>query len=347
MSVTLSKKDKLMLISNLGTMLTAGIPILEAVESLASDSKGNQKKIIETLHADLNQGRTISSSFAKFPKAFDPVTVNLVKAAEESGTLDSSLKDLTVGIKKDMEFTEKVKGAITYPVFVIIVFVGVLLLILTFVIPRISSVFSRLNVDLPLPTRILINFSDLLLGKTIPVIAVLAVLVVGIVFLYKTRKKTLLNVILSLPILKRLARDIDLTRFCRSMSLLLTSGIPITEALDLSSNVVTKKEVSRAIETAKKFVAAGRKLSESFKENSKVIPSIMIRITEAGERSGTLEKSMQDISEYFEGEVTRRLRTLTSLLEPLMLVFIGLLVGGMMLAIIAPIYGLIGNIGAR
>jgi len=347
MQTSLSAGDKLNLISNLDTMLTAGIPILEAVDSLLEEAKNNQRKILLQLKEDLNQGKNIADSLSKFPNAFDPVTVNIIRAAEQSGTLESSLKDLTDNIKKDIDLSSKVTGAITYPIFVVVVFVGVLLLILTFVIPRIASVFGRFRVNLPLPTKILIFTSNIFINYFPLVLLVFVVLTVCLIVLYKNKKKMLLNVLFKLPLLSTLARQIDLTRFSRSMSLLLTSGIPITESLRLSAAVVTKKEVAQSIKYAQDSVTAGKKLSEGFKLSKGIIPSTFIRITEAGERSGTLDKSMQNISQQYETSVSNTLKTLTTLLEPLMLVVIGVLVGGIMLAVIAPIYGLIGNISAR
>lgn len=348
MNVGLSKKDKLTLISNLGTMLTSGIPILESVEALLEDIGGNQRKILLVLRDDLNAGKSISDSFSKFPKAFDAVTVNLIRAAEKAGNLDTTLKDLTENIKKEIEFNEKVKGALTYPVFVVVVFIGVLSVMLVFVIPRVASVFKRLNVELPLPTRILIAVSDVVTKFTVPVVIGIGILIVITVVLYKTKKRLLLNFILSLPLLRGLAREIDLTRFNRSMSLLLSSGLPITEALTLAREVVVKREMRKLIGRCIEFVSSGKNLSEGFKGIKKgIVPGVMIRITDAGERSGTLDASMQDLADYFDGEVSSKLKTLSTLLEPIMLVVIGIMVGAMMLAIIAPIYNLIGNISSR
>lgn len=347
MHTSLSASDKLNLVSNLNTMLAAGIPILEAVDSLLEEAKGSQKKILVQLKEDLNQGKNIADSLLRFPNAFDPVTVNIIKAAEQSGTLESSLKDLVENIKKDIDLSSKIKGALTYPIFVVVVFLAVLLLILTFVIPRIASVFGRFRVNLPLPTKILIFMSNTFIAYFPIVIIVLAVLLVALVFLYKSKKKEFLSMFFRLPLLACLARQIDFTRFSRSMSLLLISGIPIVESLKLSEAVVTKREVSEAIKKARDFVVAGKKLSEGFKLSKEIIPLTVVRITEAGERSGTLEKSMQEISVQYETQVSNTLKTLTTLLEPLMLVVIGILVGGIMLAVIAPIYGLIGNIAAR
>lgn len=328
-------------------MLTAGIPILEAVNSLAEEAKKNQKVILVQLREDLNQGKSIADSLSKFPNAFDPVTINIIKAAEQSGTLETSLKDLTENIKKDIDLSSKIKGALTYPIFVIIVFIAVFLLILTFVVPRIASVFGRFRIELPLPTKILIVSSNTLLAYFPIMLFVFVLLAVCLILIYRTKKKLLLNILFKMPLLSSLARQIDITRFSRSMSLLLTSGIPITESLKLSAAVVNKKEVTSAIEIALQSVTAGKRLSEGFKMSNGTIPLTVVRITEAGEKSGTLEKSMQEISNQYERKVSDTLKTLTTLLEPIMLVVVGILVGGIMLAIIAPIYGLIGNISSR
>lgn len=346
MAVSLSNKDKLALIGNLGTMLSAGIPLLEAVDSLLVDSKGSQKKILETLKKDINQGKSISESLIKFPDAFDLVTVNLIKASEEAGTLETSLKDLKETIKKDIEFNDKVRASLTYPALLLIVFFSVILIILVFVIPRIAMVFTRLKIELPLPTKILVFISSLLLNYTLFLVAGFTILVILSFIFYKTHRKLFLNLIFSIPVLSGLAREIDLTRFTRSMHLLLQSGIPIDEALKLCKNIVDKKDVAHAIGSSLEMVEGGKSLAEGF-QKSKKVPTLMVKIIEAGEKSGTLEGSMKDLSEHFETEVTNKLKTATTLLEPVMLVVIAVFVGGMMLSIIAPIYGLIGQVSGR
>lgn len=345
--ISLHNNEKLSLISNLSTMLSAGIPILETVDSLLEDSKGNVKKVLEVLKEDLSQGRHIYQSFARFPKVFTSVTVNIIKASEEAGTLDVTLKDVKENLKKEMEFGDKVKSALVYPIIVIAVFIALLFVMLIVVIPRISSVFSQLNVELPLPTKILIFVSNTLLHNTLIFFGAIALFIVSLILLYRSKKDLLLQAISSLPLLSGLVRDIDLTRFTRSLSLLLNAGIPITSALELTETVVVKKEIQKAIEHAKEVVSSGKKLSQGLKDAKKVFPVIMIKITEAGERSGSLDKSIQETSEFLEYQVSNTLKTLTTLLEPVMLVFVGIFVGAMMLAIIAPIYGLISQIGSR
>ncbi|MBI2028155.1 MAG: type II secretion system F family protein [Candidatus Levybacteria bacterium] len=346
-NITLSNNDKLSILSDLSTMLSAGIPLLESVNALLEDSKGNQRKLLETLQSDLTQGKHVYFTFSKFPNVFTKVTTNIVKASEEAGTLDVTLKDLKDNLKKEIEFSDKIKSALVYPLFIVFVFFGVLLMILIVVIPKISSVFLRLNVELPLPTKMLIFMSNALLTQTIPVVIGFVLFTLVLLFLYKKNKSFLLNALFNLPLLSSLARDIDLTRFSRSFYLLLNAGLPITNALELTEDVIVKKEVATAVRHAREAVVGGKKLSEGFKDKKKIFPSIAIRITEAGERSGTLDKSMVEISEFLDYQTGNRLKTITSLLEPILMVVIGGLVGGMMLAIIAPIYGLIGQIGQR
>ena len=346
-NLTLSNSDKLGMLSDLGTMLSAGIPLLESVDALLEDAKKNQKKFLEVLREDLTQGKHVYFTFSKFPNVFSRVVTSIVKASEEAGTLDVTLKDLKENLKKDIEFSDKIKSALIYPLFIVFVFFAVLLMILIVVVPKISSVFSRLHVTLPLPTQILIFMSNAILTHTIPVILGLAVFSFLAFFAFKKQKKMLLNIIFKFPILSGLAKDIDLTKFSRNFYLLLNAGIPITSALELTENVVVSREVEEGIRHAKEAVASGKKLSEGFKNNRKVFPSIIIRITEAGERSGSLDKSMSEISDFLDYQVSAKLKTATSLLEPIMLVVIGGLVGGMMLAIIAPIYGLIGQVGGK
>lgn len=346
-ATSLSVSEKISFLSNLCTMLTAGIPILEAVDSVLEDTKGHQRLVLETIKKDLQQGKRLSISLSQFPRAFDKVTVNLIKAAEEAGTLEITLKDLREHMQKETEFADRVKFALIYPVIIVIVFFIVLMGILLFVVPKISSVFLRLRVELPLPTRILMGASNLLLHQTWYIVAGLALLLGLLYFLIHTKRQLVTNFIFSLPIISKLVRDIDLTRFSRSLYLLLSSGIPITTALELTLDVVVKDETRKLISKTREMVMAGKRFSDGFKASKGHYPAILVKLVEAGEKSGSLDKSMSDISTYLDYQVTNTLKTLTAVLEPVMLVVVGVSVGGMMLAIIAPIYGLIGKVGGR
>jgi type II secretory pathway component PulF len=343
-SVRISAKEKIEMFSNLGTMLTAGIPILGAVISLLEEAKGNTAKVLETVKKDLEAGQVLNDSFAKFPRSFDKVTVSLVKAAEEAGTLEVALKDLKEGIRKEMEFNDKIKSALMYPVFVMFVFVGVMLMMLVVVIPRIATVFNRLKVDLPLPTKLMIFASNALIYQWHWVLVGFAIIIAAILLLFRYQRLMIVSAFASLPMISGLVRQIDTARFARSMYLLLNSGLPIVVALELSKDIMSKKEMRDLIHNARQMVIDGKRFAEGLRTKRKLMSGMTVKLIEVGERSGTLNQSMKDISESLDYKITRDLQTATGLLEPIMLVFVGLVVGGMMMSIIGPIYGLISGV---
>jgi type IV pilus assembly protein PilC len=344
----LSPKDKQAMIASLATMLTSGIPILEAVDTLLEDSKGPTQKVLQLFRESLMEGHAISHAMRKAPRVFDPVTVNLIEAAEAAGTLEEALRDLSESIKRDMAFTDQIRSSLLYPAFVFTIFILVLLLILLFVVPRIAQVFLGLRVELPAPTMALIAISQFLLKFYPYLLAALVAAVIGFVVLFRAHKRYIINLLLNLPLLKTLGRFIDLTRFNRSMHQLLKAGVPVAEALDLSKRVVNKQEIATAIDRMQKSVSEGKPLSEGLRTPGRhVIPPIMMHILETAERTGTLEKTMAELAEFAETQVTRRLKAITTLIEPVLIVAIAVFVGGMMLAIIAPIYNIISQISGR
>ncbi|MCX7997281.1 MAG: type II secretion system F family protein [Patescibacteria group bacterium] len=345
--VSLSNQDKVALLTNLSTMLSAGIPLLEVIDSLLEDIRGPQKRILKLIREDIIQGKHLYEAFSRFPNVFSQVTINVVKAAEEAGGLDTTLKQVKNQMVKDMEFHDKIVFAMIYPALIMILLVGMMLMMLVVVIPKISQVFSKLNVDLPLPTKILVWLSNTLLQNTIPIIIGLVAIGFASVYLYRRNKNLILQPLIRLPLITSLVTKIDLTTFSRSLSSLLSAGIPITSALELTENVVIKKDISRVIRMCKEMILAGKSFSAGLKANKGEIPTLMIKIIETGERSGSLDRSLGEISEYMDYSATNDLRAVTALLEPIMLITVGLLIGGIMVSIIAPIYGLIGSVGAR
>lgn len=343
--IRLKGTEKLELIASFSTMLGSGIAISDVVNSLREDAKGAKKQILDLMIADLMQGKRLYVTLSKFPRVFDKVSVNVIRASEEAGTLDIALKDLRKTLQKNMEFNDKVRSALMYPAFIVVVFIGILGMILTVVVPKISGIFLQLNMDLPLPTRILIAMSDLVVKKTVYFVGGLVALVFMMYFLLTRRRRRTMDVLYSLPVVSTLVSQIDITNFARNLSLLLASGLPITQALELVEEVVVRHQMAKLIDSSRKMVMAGKPLSEGMRAGKKYIPAIVVKLVEAGEMTGTLETAMQDISEYFDYKVAYTLKTLTAMLEPIMLVAVGGVVGGMMLAIIAPIYGLITQVG--
>ncbi len=346
-SIRLSGGEKIEFISNMYTMLKAGIPVLNGVESLLEDSKGNLQKVFSVLREDLLAGRRMHLSLAKFPESFDKVTVNLIKAAEEAGTLEVTLADIKKNTQAEMEFSDKVKSALTYPAFVFLIFIGVMGVMLFVVMPKISQVFSRLKVNIPLPTKILMATSAFMLKNTVFVTVGSALVLLVLVIVYKKKRRFMINLLAHLPVVSTLFKKVDIVRFSRSMGLLLSSGIPIVSALELSVEVVNRRDLRLLLESAKKTVYAGKQFSEGLTTHKGIIPGIVVKLIQLGESSGSLDKAMGDVTEYMDYEVSKNLKTLTTLLEPVMLVFVGLLVGGIMMSIISPMYSMIGQVSNR
>lgn len=345
LTVSLSTDEKVNLLSNFATMLSSSIPILDAVTTLLEDSKGNIKFFLSTLKDDIVAGKRVNTTFAKFPRCFNRVIVNLITAAEESGTLETTLRDIKDNIQKEAEFSDKIKSALMYPLIIFTVMVGVMLMILVVVIPKIAVVFTRLRVTLPLPTKIMIFVSDLLINQYLYIIFGLIVLAIIVIFLYKEKKDFFVNIIISLPLISKLSKKTDLTRFARSLSLLLTSGIPISTALEFSADVVINRQIRQLIQQSHKMLISGKQFSGGLKSQKNLIPGMMIKLIEVGEKSGTLEKSMGDISDYMDYQVSKDLKTITTLVEPIMLIMVSVAVGVMMISIIGPIYGMISQVG--
>lgn len=343
----LKPRDRLSLLSDLSTMLTAGIAIVEATRSLETDAKGNLAEAIRYIRRELSNGQPLSHALSRMPKAFDAVTVNLVRAAEAGGTLEDTLRDIVASSKKEMQFSEQLKNTMIYPIFVMVVFLGIVVLMLTFVIPRIAKVFLGLSVHIPWITRVMISVSNFFVGHWLLITAAFVALIIIIYVAISRNKKFFARILLSLPLLKKLGDNIDLNRFTRSFGLLLRSGVPIVEALELSSKVVSKKSVAEVIERMQHNVRAGRPLGQGLHEYRRTVPVIMARSIETAESTGTLEDTMAGLNDYFDEQVSEKLRVLSSLIEPILLVLVGALVGGLMISIIAPIYNMISQINPK
>lgn len=344
--IQLSSRDKLALFTDISTMLTAGIPIMEIIESLSRDAHGDTKAILAALHRSLYGGEPLSQGMAAFPRTFDPVTLNTMRAAEAGGTLEQTLRDIVRTLKKELAFSDTIRTAMIYPAFIGVIFLGIILLMLTFVIPRISEVFTSLHVDMPPVTRVMIFASNYFVANWIIVTVTALAAFVGVSLFVKVNSRAIIRLLLNLPGMRRLGINIDLARMTRSFALLTRAGIPLDEALVLSKRVVRKPEILRAIQYMQRNVESGKSLGSNLRQSHGVIPPIMARSIETAETSGTLEQTFQNLAEYFDERVADSLKAATALLEPVIIVVIGVMVGALMVTIIAPIYNMISQISS-
>lgn len=342
--IRLHSKEQLALFTDLTTMLMAGIPLLEAVESLQPDAKGNSKKVLGELRHSLLNGETLSHAMERFPKTFDPITVNLMRAAEAGGTLEDTLQDIVKTLQKEVAFSTSLKIAMIYPAFVMVIFSGIVIMMLTFVIPRVSEVFKSLRVPLPLLTKILIHASVFFMAHWPVIIAsIVACGVLAGVFV-RTHQRAFGQALLNLPGLQKLGTNIDLARLTRTLALLLRAGVPLDQTLQLATRAVRKKSTMAVIAIMQRNMNAGKPLASGMRSAHKDVPAILSRSLETAERTGTLEKTLQNLSKHFDAQAGEGLKAISSLIEPLMIVVVGGLVGGLILTVMAPIYNVISHL---
>jgi type IV pilus assembly protein PilC len=331
----------------LSTMMKAGLPLAEAVEIMAKEARNlKMHRILRDLQYSLQRGEKLSNVFSRYPEVFDSVFITLTKAGEESGTLEQSFDYLAKQLMKSYELSQKVKGALLYPAVIIAAMIGVGVVMITFVLPRISKVFIRLNINLPLPTRILLAVSNFLGDNYLLVLGGFMLSAIGaaiFIRLPKTRN-ALLRFTSKLPLLSQLFDQLDLARFSRTLSTLLKSGVPIIDSIKVTVNLLTQKKFYELGKTFEEEIQKGRSLSDAIAKGEGVFPALTTQSIRAGERSGSLEVVLEELADFYEQEVEYTLKSFTSILEPVLMLAIGVAVGAMVISIIAPIYSIIGSL---
>lgn len=342
--IKIKNKTKLEVIRSLNTMLSSGIPIEDAVNSLANQSTGPQKFLFTAIRDNIHQGRTISTAFAEFPDSFDEVTVNSIKNAEETGSLESTLNSLTKHLEKNISFQANLISALTYPILVSVIFTIVFTFILMFVVPKITVIFYALHVNIPVTANIMIFISELLNSYWYIFLSIILIFAGIIFYLVTQKRKALQRILFRLPIISKIGIQMDLEKFTSNLGLLLSTGIPMNISLSLCEIVVTNKEILDLIYQLENAVLAGKEMSTVLIENPKYIPDTMVLMVQTGEKTGTLDKSMTIISREFELEIYNKVKRITSLIEPIIIFLIALMVFLLMFSIIIPIYQLVGTI---
>lgn len=336
--------EKISFARHLATMIRAGLSISESMDILSQDADNPKfKKMLEEAKFSLESGKTLSSSLAKYPEVFDKSFVNMVKAGEVSGKLVDSLEQISLKLQQDYDLISKVKSAMMYPavIFCALILVGFMMLI--FVVPKIAAVFDRLNVAVPLATRILLFASDIFVAKPLITYPILIVLLIGGIIFFKSiiGKKTLSFIAHHIPYINKLANQVDLARFNHAFSLLLKSGLPVTEALDISSDVISNEKVKLSIKGFIKQINEGGSLAKSFRAEDKYFPTIMIRMMAVGEKTGKLDEILEELAVFYRKETEQSLQTISNLIEPILMFVIGVGIGAIVLAIIGPMYSIV------
>jgi type IV pilus assembly protein PilC len=331
-------------------MIDAGLPLVQCLEILATQQENKTfQKVLTGTRTSVEGGSTLSAAMKQYPKVFDPLYSNMVEAGETGGILDTILQRLSSYIEKNVKLQRAVKSALVYPIGVLTIAAAVITLLLWKVVPIFATLFAGLGVDLPLPTKIVIalsNFVGSIFGFLVLVAIVGAVFAIKVWYGTPGGRMAIDTVILKLPVLGILMRKIAVARFTRTLGTLISSGVPILEGLDITARTSGNAVIERALTQVRKSLEEGKSLTEPLKE-SEVFPGMVTQMIAVGEQTGAMDAMLQKIADFYEEEVDAAVKDLLTALEPIMIVFLGLVVGGVVISMYLPLFSLIGKLSGH
>ncbi|MGC1626690.1 MAG: type II secretion system F family protein [Candidatus Acidiferrales bacterium] len=334
----------------LSVMIDAGLPLVQCLEILAGQQENKIfQKVLTGVRASVEGGASLSNSMKQYEKVFDPLYYNMVDAGETGGILDTILQRLSSYIEKNVKLKRAVKSAMIYPIAVLGIAGSVIVLLLWKVVPIFTQLFNGLGVDLPLPTRVVINLSNFvgsIYGGVIVVFCIAGVFALKMWYGTPTGRYALDATVLKIPLVGPLMRKIAVARFTRTLGTLISSGVPILEGLDITARTSGNAVVEKAIIQTRKAVEAGRSLVEPLKETD-VFPGMVTQMIGVGEQTGAMDAMLQKIADFYEDEVDAAVKDLLTAMEPLMIVVLGVVVGGIVVSMYLPLFSLIGKLAGK
>lgn len=341
-------QDKISFAKNVSAMLIAGLPLSRALSIISRQTKSKKfKSILENTQDSLNKGQPLSASLRNYPDVFPELMSSMVAAGEESGDLSGSLKIVADQMEKSHALQKKVKGAMMYPAIIIGVMILIAVLMFIYVVPKLTSTFQEFNVELPLATRIVIGISDILQNYSLLVLVAVIAFAVLLRFYMKTPngKSVVHKLILKIPLIGGIVKEVNSARVTRTLSSLLSSGVDMIGAIQITSEVVQNYHYQEMLKGLVKDVEKGQPLSPIFLSRTELYPLFVGEMVGVGEETGTLAKSLFDVAIFYENEVDQRTKDLSTVIEPFLMVIIGAAVGFFALAMISPIYSMSSAIG--
>jgi len=326
----------------LATMITSGLPLTEALLVLRAQTKGGMQSVASQILADVEEGESLSSSMSKHPNVFSKSYVALLKSGEMGGVLDDVLVRLADNLEKSQEFSGKVKGALIYPIIIVVGMIVVALIMIIFVIPRMLTLYEQFDAELPLPTRILMALPDFMANFWPVLLVLFGALVYGFKLFRATKKgrRKIDEKLLQIPLVGSLQQQILLTDLTRTLSMMVGSGVSIIESLIISAGVVTNVVISEALEDVARMVEKGFPVAFAFSRHPDAFPYLLTQMIAVGEETGKMDEVLEKVSHVFEVESDQKLKAVTSAIEPIILIFLGIGVAFLVIAVIMPIYNL-------
>ncbi len=339
--------DRIAFAKNLAAMLKAGLPLARALTVLERQMTGKVwKPIFKVLNENLAKGLTLSQSLSMFPKTFSPLFVSMVGAGEESGSLSQSLGIVGDQLEKSYMLQKKVRGAMMYPAIILAIMLIIAILMLVYVIPKLTATFKEFNTELPFATKLIIGASDFFASYYILIILVLILLVTGFYVFSRTAlgKHVIGWSILRIPIIGPISKEVNSARTARTLSSLLSSGVEVVTSIKITSTVVQNVHYRDMLTDTAEKIQKGATLQSLFTPRQDIYPSFVSEMIGVGEETGTLSKTLFEVAIFYENEVEQKTKDMSTIIEPFLMVFMGVAVGFFALAMISPIYSLSNNI---
>ena len=341
------EKDIVVFSRQFATMINAGLPIIQCLDLLGEEEQNQTfAKIIKSIKEDIEGGSSLSDTLGKHPNVFNDLFINLVAAGEAGGILDVILNRLSAYMEKAMNLKRKVKGAMTYPISVLVIAIAVVILLLYKVVPVFDEMFSSMGSALPGPTQFLVDMSRFVQNNILYIIGSM-ILVVFIFRKYYRTKGGRLRIdraVLKLPVFGMLLKKVAVAKFSRTLSTMMSSGVPILDGLEIVSKTAGNKVVENALMDTRRSISEGKTIAEPLSESG-IFPSMVVSMISVGENTGALDAMLEKIADFYDSEVDTAVDAMTALLEPIMLVFLGGVVGGMIIALYLPIFSMAGAMG--
>lgn len=344
---TVKIEEKMIFSRNLAVMIKAGLPVARALTALAHETKNPYfERVISDVVEHVKKGDTLKDSFSNHPKVFSPLFIAMIEAGEESGKLAEGLNILASQMKKDHDLVRRIKGAMFYPAIILTVMIAIGVLMMIYVVPTLLSTFDEIGVDLPAATQVIVSLSDFLRGNILGILIALPIIIFGMrKGVSTTRGKHMLDAItLYSPIVGPIAQQFNTARTARSLASLMSSGVQITSALDITSRILQNHYYSDILKVAGEEIQKGNKMSDVFAKNERLYSSLLAEMMAVGEETGNTSAMLEEVAVFYEGEIETTTKNLSTIIEPILMVVIGIFVGFFAFAMIQPLYGVVDAI---
>lgn len=344
---TVSISDKIFFSRNLAVMISAGVSLAKGLDILSHQTRNKKfNNILVELEENIKKGKSLSEGMKQYPRVFSPLFTAMVKVGEESGKLSESLNIISEQMEKDHTLRKKVKGAMIYPSVIIVAMIVIGVLMMMFVVPTLVSTFEELGVDLPMSTRIIVTLSEFFIQHTFFFLFSVSIIIIAIVFMFRSRrgKKIMGNILFHLPMFSSLVKKINSARTSRTLSSLISSGVDILEALSITKDVVQNNKFKDVLEKSKDDIQKGIPMSESFKNASHIYPILVGEMMAVGEETGELSHMLLRLADFYEEEVAEATKNLSTIIEPVLMIIIGAVVGFFAVSMIKPMYSMVSGL---